>query len=242
MSRSHFDLFTAALAKAPENKMSVAALALALGPDWDIERVAQKARQFDDDESVALSLVHGGLQYFGTERCKDPAIYKQLQRGIRRSWATSSRIPRVDEVYITSRLVHRGDGDWTTPDLVVSSTRKGWSELHAIEAEQPAGFDVRSVYQAYEQARGAHWAWVFYTGEVAEEGTMRRVSRAAKELGVGVVHATRPSAPSKWNTVIPARRRDVVIEEERALRTRLRIEPASPYLTPESTAAVRSLA
>ena len=98
--------------------------------------------------------MHGGLQYYGTERCKDPGLYKQLRQGIKRSWTTSARIPRVDEVYITCRPVSRGDGEWTTPDLVISSTRRGRSELHAVEAEQPAGFGVRSVYQAYEQARG----------------------------------------------------------------------------------------
>ena len=135
--RSHLQMFTSTLTKAPANKMSVAALALALGPDWDVERVAEKARQFDQDETVALSLVHGGLQFFGTERCKDPAIYKQLQQGIKRSWATRTRIPRVDEVYITSRLVTRGDGDWTTPDLVISSTRKGLRGNYSVCGVRP---------------------------------------------------------------------------------------------------------
>ena len=156
-----------------------------------------------------------------------------MQQGIKHSWATRARIPRVDEVYITCRSVNRGDGDWTTPDLEISSTRKNATELHAIEAEQPAGFDVRSVYQAYEQARGAGWAWVFYTGPAADESAMRRVHRAAKELGVGVVHAPRPSQPSKWHTVLPARPREITVEAERALRARLGIESVDSVAAPD---------
>ena len=45
--RSHLQQFTDALRNAPANKLSVAALAIALGPEWNVERVRQKARQFE---------------------------------------------------------------------------------------------------------------------------------------------------------------------------------------------------
>ena len=88
----------------------------------------------------------------------------------------------------------RGWGTWTHPDLVVSADprrRRSRSEpprLHAIEVETAEGFDLKSVYQAHAQGRGANYCWVI--GAFAAGVTDYEWDRAlwtAKELGVGIV-------------------------------------------------------
>jgi hypothetical protein len=49
---------------------------------------------------------------------------------------------------------------------------------HALEIEQRSGFDIRSIYQAYEHGRGANYTWVF----AHAEKTGARSSVAAQEL------------------------------------------------------------
>ena len=59
-----------------------------------------------------------------------------------------------------------------------------------MEVEQRNGFDVRSVYQAHEQGRGANYSWVFAHSDDSDA----RVATAAAELGVGVVVFTNPGS------------------------------------------------
>ena len=51
------------------------------------------------------------------------------------------------------------------------------------------------MYQAYEQARGAEYAWVF----AHADGIPDRVRVVAEELGVGVVTFSNPNAASLYD-------------------------------------------
>ena len=79
------------------------------------------------------------------------------------------------------------------------------TQFHAVEVERHAGFDIRSVYQAYEQGRGAHFSWVFFAGPMKPEDEWARIKVAAKDRGVGLVHTPRPSAPAGWKTLLRAK-------------------------------------
>jgi hypothetical protein len=87
------------------------------------------------------------------------------------------------------------------PDLVVFAHPRRKSrpdaprEVHCLEIEQQNGFGVQSVYQAYEQARGAEYAWVF----AHSDGIPGRVRLVAEELGVGVVTFSNPNAASLYD-------------------------------------------
>jgi hypothetical protein len=84
-------------------------------------------------------------------------------------------------------------------------------ETHAFEVEQRNGFDVRSVYQALEQGRGANYTWVFAHSDDADT----RVMRAADDLGVGIVVFTNPSAFGTYRTLRRANRRQVTPDERK---------------------------
>ena len=85
---------------------------------------------------------------------------------------------------------------------------------HAIEVEQSKGFGVASVYQAYEFWRGADFSWVFYAGPVCDEKRWTRIETAAKDLGVGIVHAGHPTQPAGWKTKPLARARSYTKAEQ----------------------------
>lgn len=77
-------------------------------------------------------------------------------------------------------------------------------DLHALEVERESGFDIRSVYQAHEQARGAHFAWVFAHAVDADQ----RIRIAANDLGVGVVVFSNPNSAGTYRMIEQARLRD----------------------------------
>ena len=98
--------------------------------------------------------------------------------------------------YFTSRAPSGSpSGIWQNPDLVVAVRRREGSDprehFHAIEVEQANGFDIRSVYQAHEQGRGADFAWhccvvgLRVVGEAVENEKTSLVSAACGWL-VGV--------------------------------------------------------
>ena len=195
------------LERMTSNKASFAGLAEALGGKWTPEMVRAKAEALDREESSAVFVVRGGVQYFGVETCRDPGLYKVVRRGIERKWAASESIPRP-QVEPTFKLSTKL-GPWTRPDFVISSQRViggvPVTQFHAVEVERHAGFDIRSVYQAYEQGRGAHFSWVFFAGPIKPEDEWARIKVAAKDCGVGLVHTPRPSAPAGWKTLLRAK-------------------------------------
>jgi hypothetical protein len=207
LPKSHARAFARALEDEPGNKLSMSRLATKLGADWTVEKVREKTEQFELD-GLPLAIVKGGVQYFGTELSVMPGLYREIARGIERSWARDSSIPGP-EVRFTFRSGTKGDGDWTRPDLVLVSHRKAGPDYHSIEAEQPSGFGIQSVYQAYEQGRGAHFSWVFFHGREPTGTEWVRILAAAKDLRVGLVHVPKPVAPKAWKIVRRAGRRDV---------------------------------
>jgi hypothetical protein len=229
-ARSHKNQFIVALKSFTHEKASFPALANALGPNWTVERVRARAEEFDADDSTHISVVKGGVQYFGSETGEKPGLYKEVRRGIEKRWGADNSMRRINVLH-TSRTSIRGSGSWTQPDLVAKVVRKSTARPRdvylAFEVEQAGGFDIESVYQAYEIGRGADFSWVFYAGPACSGTKMRRIEIAAKDLGVGIVHASKPTAPAAWKTIVPARIRDRTKQEQDDFFARSGLTPES---------------
>ncbi len=230
MARSHKDKIIRALKQEPHEKANFARLAGLLGDKWTPERVEAKARELEANGSAPICVVRGGVQYFGCETGKKPGLYKEVRRGIERRWGSDNSMSNI-AVEHTSRTSAKRKGTWTQPDLVARVNRRADADPEvvflAIEVEQPGGFDVRSVYQAYEFGRGADFSWVFYTGPKCTGPTWRQVETAAQDLGVGIVHAARPTAPAAWKTVVDAKIRDRTHAEQAEFFVRSGLTAAS---------------
>ena len=230
VARSHEDQFILALRGFTHEKASFTKLADALGPKWTTEAVEAKARTFDGNDEVPIHVVRGGVQYFGTETGTKPGLYKEIRRGIQGRWGSDNSM-RNATVLHTSRTSERGQGRWTQPDLVAQVRRRSDASPQtvylAIEVEQAGGFDVMSVYQAYEFGRGADFSWVFYEGPASTGGSWEQIETAAQDLGVGIVHAARPTVPSRWKTVVPARLRQRTQAEQKSFFKRSGVTPQS---------------
>jgi hypothetical protein len=208
--------------------LSFEALATALGLGWTADKVRSKALEFDRDESSPIWVVRGGVQFVGDERVADPVLYEVVRRGINRSWALRRRMGSTIAVH-TSRSSQRAAGTWTQPDLVARRTRLSGAvqteDYLAIEVEQARGFSIVSVYQAYEVGRGADYSWVFYEGAERTGPEWNRITTAAADLGVGIVHLGKPTHFSKWNTKVAARRRDTTPTARQAFLSRCLVTP-----------------
>ncbi|MFT4865540.1 MAG: hypothetical protein ACI8RE_001729 [Ilumatobacter sp.] len=226
--RSHQNQFIDELKKMNHEKATFAQLAASLGGDWTAEAVEVKARTFEEKD-LPIHIVRGGVQYFGHERGTKPGLYKEIRRGIEKSWGRDNAMRKI-KVAHTSRTSAKGQGLWTQPDLVAQVRRRSNARpavvYHALEVEQPGGFGIESVYQAYEFGRGADYSWVFYSGSERGGTLWTQIETAAKDLGVGVVHAARPTTPSKWKTLLTARQRDRTLAEQDSfmLRSGLEVE------------------
>ena len=229
-ARSHKDQFIGALKDFPHEKTTFTALADALGPNWTAESVKARAQKFEADASTPIHVVKGGVQYFGCETGKKPGLYKEVRRGIEKSWGADNSMRHID-VRHTSRTSVKGSGSWTQPDLVARVVRQSTArprEVYlAFEVEQAGGFDIESVYQAYEFGRGADFSWVVYGGPVCSGTKMTRIRTAAKDVGVGIVHASKPTVPSAWKTIVPARIRDHTKSEQGDFFARSGLTPES---------------
>jgi hypothetical protein len=93
-------------------------------------------------------------------------------------------------------------------------------QTHSVEIEQRNGFDVRSVYQAYEQGRGANYPWVF----AHHDNVDARILVAADDLDVGVVIFTNPAAFGTYKTVRQAGHRTVKPAEREHFLARCGVE------------------
>jgi hypothetical protein len=84
--------------------------------------------------------------------------------------------------------------------------------------ERAKGFTIQSAYQAYEQGRGANYAWVFFLGakdEISE--SWRRILRAASELKVGLVAMDRVDQVGSWVVKLAAERRRTPVPGDRTM-------------------------
>lgn len=199
------------LKQIPFNKATVPQLIEALTPRMTEQQIVATIDRLDLDPDTGVSKVHGGVQYFGTETGKRPGLYKEIKRGIERRWANDTKLGTSFHAIHTSHQGRKGAGSWTHPDLVLEVQRRSDANprvhYHAFEIEQASGFDIQSVYQAFEQGRGADFRWVFFTGSLPAETRVPwlRIRAAAHEIGVGLVHVAKPSVPSKWKTIEKAR-------------------------------------
>ena len=214
---THETQFIRALKKFTHEKASFGELAEAIGPRWTAESVEARARRFDEDETVQIAVVRGGVQYFGCENGEKPGLYKEVRRGIDKRWGKDNAMSNISTLH-TSRTADRSRGPWSQPDLVARVIRRSDARppvvYLAIEVEQSKGFSVASVYQSYEFGRGADYSWVFYAGPVCDGERWCRIETAAKDLGVGIVHAGRPTQPSGWRTQLRARARSYTRDEQ----------------------------
>ena len=181
-------------------------------------------------KSAILKAVNGPAPvYFGRgETLKfsgtDAAIYEDVRLRVQSSWADSRGFRNPLARNISSRHSARGLGDWMYPDLVLLADPKRRDtemdplEIHTLEVERAKGFTIQSVYQAYEQGRGANYAWVFFLGSKDElSESWRRILRAATELKVGLVAMRRVDLVGTWVVKLPAERRRKPVEGDRTL-------------------------
>ena len=227
-ARSHKDQFINVLKSFPHEKASFSQLAGKLGDAWTPGRVEAKAREFDDDATTPINVVRHGVQYFGSETGQKPGLYKEVRRGIERRWGADNAMRNISIVHC-SRTAERNRGHWSQPDLVGRVRRKAGAKPEvvylAIEVERAEGFGIESVYQAYEFGRGADFSWVFYEGPVCDGPKWEQIQVAARDLGVGVVHAARPTQPSKWTTQVPAKIRQRTAAQQRDFLQRGGVTP-----------------
>lgn len=220
--------FIRALKHQPAQKASFHHLATLLparqGRPWTTEEVEEAARALNSNTTSPVFVVRGGVQYFGNENQKDCALYKATADGIVRRFGMSGGEPKATP-HLTSRPMDKSKGGiWLNPDLIVAVKRKLGAEpsehFHSIEIEQASGFDIRSIYQAHEQSRGADFAWVYFAAG-SKTGIDARTKRAAKELGVGVVRMPQPTAPSKWKLEVNAQPRTATKADRAELLKRI---------------------
>jgi hypothetical protein len=78
-----------------------------------------------------------------------------------------------------------------------------------MEVEVNTGFDIKSIYQAHAQGRGANFSWVFFASSESSSPNFERIEWAADELDVGLVEFKRSGASGTYRTRLEARRREV---------------------------------
>jgi hypothetical protein len=170
----------------------------ALAPRWmTVEQARETIERACDDPDCNVTRSNGRtVTYWGTEIGSRVAIYSAVERIVTTYWGPRKQKLRDIQTVQPHAGRATGEGPWTRPDLVffADPARRpsvhDQRRTHALEIEQRSGFDVRSIYQAYEHGRGANYTWVF----AHAEKTDARSSVAAQELGVGVVVFTNPGA------------------------------------------------
>lgn len=195
---------------------------LAKSHGWTHRRVESALHRALEDESQPLLIGRGGhIVYYGDDR----SLYLPVTRGILGSWSRSLGYRSI-KVFNTSHC-HFGkhNGVWQHPDLIFfADPRRRRSstaprETHAVEVEQRRGFNISSIYQAYEHGRGADYSWVFSVGLLQDGWARDRIMIVADELGVGWVEMRKPTAPSTWKIHVKALRRDKLSARRKSATT-----------------------
>ncbi len=211
--RTDVEILANALKKLPGNQASVAKLGAELA--WDVAKVKHVVTRAVVIPGMPVYTAKGGvIKYRGSERGASVGLYADVARIIGTYWGPRDLGLRNIATIDTARAGTRGQGVWTHPDLVVAADprrRESAEEprrLHAIEIETAAGFDLRSVYQAHAQGRGANYSWVFGSkAPGVDSRDWERVLWTASSLGVGVVTFVKPHAYGTWTTHLEAARR-----------------------------------
>lgn len=195
------------------------------GDRWTAELLRAKVVELDDSDASAVFLTHDGVSYFGAENLSGSGLYKIVAEKMP-TWARSRHLGPVEVEIFGRALPAQSGGTWSHPDMVVTSQRRvggaPQNRTHVLEVESAKGFDMPSVYQAFEQARGADYAWVFFCGGTPiRESNRTRIETAARDIGVGLVAMPKPSRPSGWKLLVQARNLKPSAKERRDLHARL---------------------
>lgn len=186
---------------------------------WTPERAASAIDRALADQEVDLLAGHADrIIYFGN----DSSLYYHAARGMAKAWGRAMGLRNVLAIRTAHTRKGRHEGNWLHPDLLVlADPRRRRSatagrEIHSVEVESSGGFTIGSIYQAFEQDRGADYRWVF-AAKVMDPGAARdRIEVAAREMGVGWVEMSPLTAPSQWTTRTQARRNPQVTADSRA--------------------------
>jgi hypothetical protein len=215
--RTYAQVLIDQLVEYPKNQGSVRRLAADLA--WDEDKVERVVTAAMHEPSTPVERGPGGvIRYRGSETGVTPGIYYDVERVIQDYWAPKRGL-RGARVEITSRSGCRGAGVWCHPDLVMSAlparrrNRDDPPHLHSIEVEVNTGFDIRSVYQAHAQGRGANFSWVFFASSEASSPNFERIEWAAEELQIGLVEFTKSGSSSTYRVRREAEPRDVEKED-----------------------------
>jgi len=227
--RTDVDRLCDALERLPKQQASKLQLREELG--WDeakLERVILRALA---DQRSAVAVLRGGksLRYRGTERrggSGGVGLYLDVERVIAQYWGRDRHFRDCSFTH-TAVPAHRAGQRWFYPDLVLRchpgrKTRPAQAKrVHTFEIETADGFGIQSVYQAYEQGRGADFSWVLFhrlgsDRERPDHSDWDRILRVAQELGVGLVGFANSNSASTWHTYREPRVRNVTIAERRA--------------------------
>jgi hypothetical protein len=173
---------------------------------WSLEKVERVVKAGNENPDVEVHIGKGGtVQHRGSERGTSNGLYDAIIRIIKTYWGPRDLGLRNISVADTSRAGTRGQGVWSHPDLVIAADprRKAYRDeprrLHAIEVETKSGFDLRSIYQAHAQGRGAGYTWVIGNKHPGvEPGDWERILWTASDLGVGLVTYQTAGAYTTW--------------------------------------------
>ncbi len=218
--RTQIDMVRDEVVKQPGSRLSVRKVALALR--WSEEKVHRVVDRAELDDSVPLYFGPSGTVMFrGSERGSGDGIYKDVRRVVETYWAERRGYKDV-EVFDTARTGHHVVGVWAHPDIVIAANPRRRRhatdprQLHSVEIEHRNGFDIRSVYQAHAEGRGADFAWVFYAKAAKVERHWDRIRWAAEETKVGLIEFGRPGSWTTWRVVREAAKRDRDVEDRAA--------------------------
>jgi hypothetical protein len=175
---------------------------------WTEDYVNKVIDSADLDENFPLFRYKGSVQFVGND---GKGLYKAVVR-VGAAFFESNHGLRDVLMVDTSHSGTKGSGAWVHPDLVMRAFPRRRAaadspyDLHSIEVEHGGGFDMRSVYQAFEQGRGADYSWVVFNIGATSSVALERMTRVANETGVGLVQFSKPTVRSSWRTLVVARR------------------------------------
>lgn len=244
--RTDVDRLCDALERQPDQQASKLRLREELG--WDAAKLERVVLRALADQSSAVALVRRGksIRYRGTERrggSGGVGLYLDVERVIERYWGRDRHFRECTFTH-TAVPAHRAGRRWFYPDLVLrchpgrKMSPDQVKRVHTFEIETAAGFGIQSVYQAYEQGRGADFSWVLFHRLGSDRGRPEhpdwdRITRVARELGVGLVGFANSNSASTWYTYREPRARDVTIAERRAFDRNFPDVPQDP-LSPDA--------
>lgn len=178
-------------------------------PSFTVEKVKRVVDAADADPGFPLHRYKGGsVLYTGNDA---DGLYRTVTR-VSKAFFREAVGLRDIEIVESSHGGTKHSGAWVHPDLVMRAypkkraSRSDPYDLHAIEVEHATGFDLRSVYQAFEQARGADFAWVVFNLGSTTDSAMKRIEQVAIETGVGLIRFEKPTVRATWSMVVEAKR------------------------------------